>query len=69
MKMQNMIAICDADRVYVLDHGRVVQVGTYQSLSAEPGLFRDLVARQQVDSPVLASARSGPPAPAGPPSR
>lgn len=49
--------IRDADRIYVLDRGRVVQVGTYRSLTAEPGLFCDLVARQRVDSPGLDSAR------------
>jgi len=49
--------IRDADRIYVLDHGRVVQVGTYSSLTAQPGLFRDLAARQQVDSPAIALER------------
>jgi ATP-binding cassette subfamily C protein len=35
-----------ADRIYVLDQGRVVQVGTYQELAKQPGVFADLVKRQ-----------------------
>ena len=38
-----------ADRIYVLDHGRVVQTGTYESLMSAPGMFRDLVSRQVLD--------------------
>ena len=36
-----------ADRIYVLDAGRIVQAGTYDQLAAEPGMFADLVARQE----------------------
>jgi ABC-type bacteriocin/lantibiotic exporter with double-glycine peptidase domain len=36
-----------ADRIYVMDRGRIVQTGTYDSLQAEPGLFRLLVERQR----------------------
>lgn len=32
----------DADRILVLDEGRIVQEGTYQELSGRPGLFRHL---------------------------
>lgn len=39
--------IRDADRIYVLDRGRVVQQGTFAALMAEPGLFADLAARQE----------------------
>lgn len=35
-----------ADRIYVLDRGRVVQVGTYATLAAEEGLFSSLAKRQ-----------------------
>ena len=40
--------IQNADRIYVLDRGRVVQDGTYDELLAAPGLFADLAARQLV---------------------
>jgi ABC-type bacteriocin/lantibiotic exporter with double-glycine peptidase domain len=39
--------IRNADRIYVLDGGRVVQSGTFDELMAEPGLFADLAARQE----------------------
>ncbi|MFM2438518.1 MAG: hypothetical protein RLZ55_1337, partial [Actinomycetota bacterium] len=42
-------AIRSADRVYVLDHGRVVQAGTYAELWESEGLFRDLVSRQLME--------------------
>ena len=35
-----------ADYLYVIDDGRIVQEGTYDTLAAEPGLFDDLVRRQ-----------------------
>ncbi|PAP81935.1 NHLP bacteriocin export ABC transporter permease/ATPase subunit [Rubrivirga sp. SAORIC476] len=38
--------IQNADRIYVIDRGRVVQEGTYDELLAVPGLFADLAARQ-----------------------
>ena len=38
--------IINADRIYVLDRGRVVQTGTYATLQEEGGLFADLVRRQ-----------------------
>ncbi|MEM1056013.1 MAG: NHLP bacteriocin export ABC transporter permease/ATPase subunit [Bacteroidota bacterium] len=38
--------IQNADRIYVLDRGRVVQSGSYDELIAEPGLFAELAARQ-----------------------
>jgi NHLM bacteriocin system ABC transporter ATP-binding protein len=39
--------IQNADRIYVMDGGRVVQVGTFQELMSRPGLFADLAARQE----------------------
>ena len=40
--------VVDADRIIVLDHGRVVQSGTYEQLAAEPGgPFAVLVQRQR----------------------
>ncbi|MGU3493099.1 NHLP bacteriocin export ABC transporter permease/ATPase subunit [Xanthobacteraceae bacterium A53D] len=38
--------IMDADRIYVLDRGRVVEEGTYAELIASEGLFADLARRQ-----------------------
>ncbi|TKV60260.1 ATP-binding cassette domain-containing protein [Nakamurella flava] len=38
-----------ADRIVVLDGGRVVQQGGYAELLAEPGMFRDLADRQLID--------------------
>ncbi|MER6031856.1 ABC transporter ATP-binding protein [Streptomyces sp. NPDC001851] len=35
-----------ADRIVVLDEGRVVQEGTYEQLSQQPGLFRQLLSCQ-----------------------
>jgi ABC-type bacteriocin/lantibiotic exporter with double-glycine peptidase domain len=35
-----------ADRIYVIDAGRVVQQGTFPELVAQPGLFADLMRRQ-----------------------
>ncbi len=38
-----LATVQDADRILVMDHGRIVQEGTYESLLAVPGLFRTLV--------------------------
>ena len=40
--------VVDADRVVVLDHGRVVQQGDHRSLLAEEGLYKKLVEKQFV---------------------
>lgn len=37
-----------ADRIYVLDAGRIVQAGTFEELVATEGTFQTLVARQMV---------------------
>lgn len=39
-------AIRQADRIYVLDQGRVAQSGTFEELSNQPGAFRELTSRQ-----------------------
>ena len=39
--------IINADRIIVLAGGKVVQEGTYQSLSTQPGIFKDMVDRQE----------------------
>lgn len=38
--------IINADRIYVLDKGRVVQSGSYEQLMREEGLFADMARRQ-----------------------
>lgn len=38
--------IINADRIYVMDQGRVAQVGTYHDLIEQEGLFADLARRQ-----------------------
>jgi ABC transporter fused permease/ATP-binding protein len=40
--------VIDADRVVVLDHGRVVQEGDHRTLVAEEGLYKKLVEKQFV---------------------
>lgn len=38
------------DRILVLDHGKIVEDGTYEQLIAAGGTFADLVARQRLDT-------------------
>ena len=40
--------IINADRIFVLDKGSIVQSGTYTDLIAQDGLFRRLAERQTV---------------------
>jgi len=40
--------VINADRICVIDRGRVVQQGRYQELMEQPGLFADLAKRQLV---------------------
>ncbi|NCQ89358.1 MAG: NHLP bacteriocin export ABC transporter permease/ATPase subunit [Microcystis aeruginosa LG13-03] len=37
-----------ADRIYVLDQGRIVQQGNFEELAHQPGLFAQLTARQML---------------------
>jgi NHLM bacteriocin system ABC transporter peptidase/ATP-binding protein/NHLM bacteriocin system ABC transporter ATP-binding protein len=41
-------AVVNADRIYVLTEGRIVQSGRYHQLLDEPGPFRDLARRQMI---------------------
>ncbi|HVY70694.1 MAG TPA: NHLP bacteriocin export ABC transporter permease/ATPase subunit [Verrucomicrobiae bacterium] len=43
--------IINADRIFVMENGRVVQTGTYQDLLNQPGLFSELARRQLVEDP------------------
>ena len=38
--------IIEADRIYVVKQGQIVQSGEYHQLLAEPGPFQELVHRQ-----------------------
>jgi ATP-binding cassette subfamily B protein len=38
--------IRDADRIYVLNHGRLVDTGTHEDLLRREGLYRDLWMQQ-----------------------
>ena len=40
--------IHSADRIYVLDQGRIVDQGTFEELSSREGLFASMIARQTV---------------------
>jgi NHLM bacteriocin system ABC transporter ATP-binding protein len=41
-----LTTIMNADRIYVMQGGRIVQTGTFNSLLAQPGLFAELAQRQ-----------------------
>lgn len=40
--------ISNADKIFVIDEGRIVQIGTYNELIAQPGLFAELARRQTI---------------------
>jgi ATP-binding cassette subfamily B multidrug efflux pump len=44
-----------ADQIAVMDDGRVVQLGSHQQLIGEPGLYRDIYLKQQLEETIEAS--------------
>lgn len=52
--------IKQCDRVVVLDHGRIIEDGTYDELLERRGFFAKLVERQRLDGPQDASSGAGP---------
>ncbi|HTQ75380.1 MAG TPA: NHLP bacteriocin export ABC transporter permease/ATPase subunit [Burkholderiales bacterium] len=46
MIAHRLSTIINADRIFVIEAGHLVQEGTYDGLMAQPGLFRDLATRQ-----------------------
>jgi ABC-type bacteriocin/lantibiotic exporter with double-glycine peptidase domain len=43
---QRLSTVLKADKIYVIDAGRVVETGTYQTLMAQNGLFASMTRRQ-----------------------
>ena len=50
MIAQRLSTLQNADKIYVMDRGQVVEEGTFDTLLAAGGLFADLARRQLVDS-------------------
>ena len=44
---QRLAAVLDADRIVVLQAGRIVQQGRFEELAPRPGLFRELLAAER----------------------
>ena len=44
-----------ADRIIVLDEGRIAEIGNHESLMNHPGIYRDLIGIQETAAPVAAS--------------
>ena len=48
MIAHRLSTVRSADRIFVLDQGRIVQTGTFDELAAQPGLFQTLMTRQRL---------------------
>ncbi len=44
---QRLSTIKHADRIYVIDQGKIIQQGTFKELAAVPGLFAEMLSRQK----------------------
>ncbi|HSX14260.1 MAG TPA: ATP-binding cassette domain-containing protein [Chlamydiales bacterium] len=45
---QRLSTIQHADRIYVLEHGQVVQTGKFEDLACVPGIFQEMYVRQKL---------------------
>jgi ATP-binding cassette, subfamily B, multidrug efflux pump len=48
----NLSAAAQANRILVMDHGKIVQVGTHQALLQQPGLYQSLWTQHQLEKVV-----------------
>ena len=54
VEAHRLITILQADRILVIDQGRIVEMGSHQELLARRGLFFDLYQAQSFDLPQIA---------------
>jgi ABC-type multidrug transport system ATPase subunit len=50
--------IRNADRIYVIENGRVVEQGSFTELAAQSGLFSRMIARQMLQSDIVAGPKN-----------